>query len=102
MRVPTGAIDLALRTGAIVFPAMVRRTGRYALHAQLGPAMPLTITGDHDHDLRENLSRLVAIFERHMAADPGQWTVVERIWYEDAPSQDPVIDRTSPATPAIQ
>ncbi len=102
MRVPTGAIDLALRTGAVVFPAMVRRTGRYTLHAQLGPAMPLTITGDRDRDLHENLSRLVAIFERHMAADPGQWTVVERIWYEDAPAEPAVMDRTSPATPAIQ
>jgi lauroyl/myristoyl acyltransferase len=102
MRVPTGVIDLALRTGAIVFPAMVRRTGRYTLHAKLGPAMPLTITGDRDRDLQKNLARLMAIFEQHMAADPGQWTVVERIWYEDAPFEDSVREGKSPATPAVQ
>ncbi|HWQ27952.1 MAG TPA: lysophospholipid acyltransferase family protein, partial [Dehalococcoidia bacterium] len=102
MRVPTGVIDLALRTGAIVFPAMVRRTGRYTLHAKLGPAMPLTVTGDRDRDLRENLTRLMAIFEQHLAADPGQWTVVERIWYEDPPPARSAIENESPATPAVQ
>lgn len=102
MRVPTGVIDLALRTGAIVFPAMVRRTGRYTLHAKLGPAMPLTVTGDRDRDLRENLARLMAIFEQHLAADPGQWTVVERIWYEDSPPARSAVENESSATPAVQ
>lgn len=102
MRAPTGAIDLALRTGAIVFPAMVRRTGRYTLHAKLGPAMPVTVHGDRERDLRENLARLLAIFEEHMAADPGQWTVVERICWEESPTQDSAAQDRSSATPAVQ
>lgn len=104
VRAPTGAIDLALRTGATVFPAMVRRTGRYTLHAALGPPMPLILAGNRDEDLRANLARLMALFEAHMAPDPGQWTVVERIVYQDlpAPANLPPGDDEARVTPAVQ
>lgn len=83
-RFPTGAIDLALRTDAVVVPGWVRRIGEFKIHARLGPPMPLIRTGDNDEDLRANTAALLALFEQHLKADPGQWSVLDRIWPDDA------------------
>ncbi len=88
MRTPPGAIDLALRTGATIIPAMTRREDRLVVYARIGPPMPLILTGDRDTDIRVNLTRLMAIFEEHMAGDPGQWAVIERIHYRDIVAED--------------
>lgn len=82
-RFPTGAVDLAMRTGAVLMPGWVRRTGGFKVHAAIGPPMPLVLTGDADEDLRVNTARLLAIFEKHLKRDPGQWSVLDRIWPDD-------------------
>ncbi len=80
---PTGAVDLAMRTGSVLIPGWVRRTGGFKVHAAIGPPMPLIRTGNNDDDLRINSARLLAIFEEHLRQDPGQWSVLDRIWPDD-------------------
>lgn len=93
-RFPTGAIDLALRTNAVVVPGWVRRIGEFKVHARLGPAMPLVRTGNTEEDVRVNTAALLALFEQHLKADPGQWSVLDRIWPDDSPTT------AAPAEPA--
>ena len=83
---PTGAVDLAMRTNAVVMPGWVRRTGGFKIEAVIGPAMELVHTGCHDDDLRVNSQRLLQLFEEHLKKDPGQWSVLDRIWPEDDPA----------------
>jgi KDO2-lipid IV(A) lauroyltransferase len=83
---PTGAVDLAMRTGAVVMPGWVRRTGGFKVHAAIGPPMDLVLTGNADEDARANTARLLAIFEEHLKRDPGQWSVLDRIWPGDLPA----------------
>jgi KDO2-lipid IV(A) lauroyltransferase len=87
---PTGAVDLAMRTNSVLIPGWVRRTGGFKVHAKIGPPLELIRTGNRDEDLRLNTARLLALFEEHLKADPGQWSVLERIWPDDdaAPSQE--------------
>ena len=80
---PTGAVDLAMRTGAVLLPGWVRRTGGFKVEAIVGPPLPLVLTGHADEDLRVNTARLLALFERHLKRDPGQWSVLDRIWPDD-------------------
>ena len=80
---PTGAVDLAMRTGSVLIPGWVRRTGGFRVHAAIGPPMPLIMTGNTDDDLRINSARLLALFEQHLRQDPGQWSVLDRIWPDD-------------------
>ncbi len=80
---PTGAVDLAMRTGAVVLPGWVRREGGFKVRAVIGPPMPLVITGDAGRDLRVNTANLLARFEKHLQQDPGQWSVLDRIWPDD-------------------
>jgi lauroyl/myristoyl acyltransferase len=82
-RFPTGAVDLAMRTNAVLMPGWVRREGGYKISAELGPPLQLVITGDRDHDLRVNTQNLLKEFERQLKRDPGQWSVLDRIWPED-------------------
>jgi KDO2-lipid IV(A) lauroyltransferase len=88
-RFPTGAVDLAIRTNSALVPGWVRRLEGFKVEAVLGPELELIRTGDHDEDLRINTERLIRLFEVHLKRDPGQWSVLDRIWPDDtrAPSQ---------------
>ncbi len=85
-RFPTGAVDLALRTNAVLMPGWVRRAGGFKIDAAIGPPLELIRTGDREEDLRVNTAHLLALFEKHLRQDPGQWSVLDRIWPEDLPS----------------
>ena len=93
-RIPVGAVDLALRTGADLIPAWAWRIEGYRFRAHVGPPLEVVRTGDFDEDVRENTRRLLAIFEGHLRRDPGQWAVLEPIW--PAPEGEPAA--TSSAT----
>lgn len=93
-RFPTGAVDLAIRTNAMLLPGWVRRTGGFKIHTRLGPPLELIRTGDREEDLRVNTAALLALFEKHLKEDPGQWSVVDRIWPEDLQI------KSSPPSPA--
>lgn len=82
-RFPTGAIDLALRTNAVVMPGWVKRTGGFKVHAMIGPPLQLVRTGNNEEDLRVNSAALLKLFEQHLKDDPGQWGVLDKIWPGD-------------------
>ncbi len=82
-RFPTGAVDLAIRTNAMLLPGWVRRTGGFKMYTRLGPPLELIRTGDRDEDLRVNTAALLALFEKHLKEDPGQWSVLDRIWPDE-------------------
>lgn len=82
-RFPTGAVDLAIRTNAMLLPGWVRRTGGFKMYTRLGPPLELIRTGNRDEDLRVNTAALLALFEKHLKEDPGQWSVLDRIWLDE-------------------
>ncbi len=87
-RFPTGPVDLAMRTNSVLLPGFARRVGDYKIDGDLGPPLDLEITGDNERDLRVNTQRMLARFEDYLRQDPGQWSVLERIWPDDIPSGD--------------
>jgi KDO2-lipid IV(A) lauroyltransferase len=86
---PTGAIDLCLRTNAVMLPGWVHRLPGYKVHADIGPPLELIRTGDNEEDLRVNTHRLLKVFERVLKAEPEQWMVLDRIWKDDPSSARP-------------
>jgi KDO2-lipid IV(A) lauroyltransferase len=81
--IPTGAVDLALRTGAELIPAFVHREPGFHYHGYIGPPLSLVRTDDEQRDLRDNSANLLARFEEHLRSDPGQWAVLEQVWIDD-------------------
>jgi len=58
-RIPLGAVDLALRTGADLIPAWAWRIDGFRFHARIGPPLEVVRTGDFDKDVRLNAERLL-------------------------------------------
>jgi KDO2-lipid IV(A) lauroyltransferase len=85
---PTGPIEVALRTGAAVVPAFSRRTGRHQLVGSLEKPLELQRTGDLQADIRVGTLRFLERLERHLREDPGQWLVLESIW--EPPAEPPL------------
>lgn len=94
-RVPLGAIDLALRSGADIIPAWVWRKPGFRYQVVLGPPLPLVKTGDAEADVRANAQALMQVCERTLRTDPGQWLVMEPVWPHPTESK-------APAKPAVQ
>lgn len=79
-RIPLGAVELALRTGADLIPTWAWRIDGYRFRARIDPPLELVHTGNFEGDVRVNARRLLAVFEGHLRSDPGQWAVLEAIW----------------------
>jgi phosphatidylinositol dimannoside acyltransferase len=80
-RLPVGAVDLALHTGADLLPAITRRIRLDEFEATIEPPLKLLRTGNRDEDRRINTARLIKRFEKHLRQDPSQWFVLEEpVW----------------------
>jgi KDO2-lipid IV(A) lauroyltransferase len=77
---PTGPIEVALRTGATVVPSFSMRRNRYVIDAVVEEPLELEHTGDLKHDARVSMLRFLERYERRLRAEPEQWGVLEAIW----------------------
>jgi len=77
---PTGPIEVALRTGAVVIPSFSMRRNKYVIEAIMEPPLELERTGDSEHDVRASMLRYLEGYERRLRAEPEQWAVLEAIW----------------------
>lgn len=83
-RIPTGAVDLAAHTGAVLLPLLTRRIALDRFEAVIEPPLELVRTGDEVADRRLNTERLIQRFEPYLRQDPSQWFVLqEPVWSED-------------------
>ncbi|MCS7051405.1 MAG: lysophospholipid acyltransferase family protein, partial [Thermomicrobium sp.] len=77
---PIGPVALALRTGATLLPAFTIRLHPRRSLVVIDPPLELQHSGNHEHDLQENLQRVARCLERMIRTDPGQWAVLQPIW----------------------
>lgn len=77
---PLGASRLALETGALIVPmAMTRKEdGNYRFI--IYPELPVTQTGNMEHDLLENTQRQTKMMEEIICQYPDQWVWMHRRW----------------------
>lgn len=95
-RFPTGAVEIALKTGAPILPAFCMRDQNDAYIAIGEPPLFLTPSEDHAADVRSAMEAILATFERYIKRYPDQWHVLEPIWPEK-----PVVPAvTIPSPPA--
>ena len=94
-RMPVGAVELALRTGAVLIPMFCRRTkgGRFDLFSD--PPLEMIVAGNAEEDVRVNALRIIAAMEREIREDPGQWIVLESVWEPEERTEKPPLVRQS-------
>jgi len=68
-----GPALLALRTGAAIVPAHVRRLGPGRHRLSFDPEIELVTTGDRDADVREAVTRINEALSRFIRSAPAGW-----------------------------
>ena len=79
-RLPTGAVDLALRTGAPVLPAFVMRTSGDRFRVHIEPAFTLKRTADREADVQAGMRKMAAALEVGIRLAPDQWFPLDPVW----------------------
>lgn len=85
---PTGPIELAMRTGAVVVPVFCPRRANGKVEAFLEEPVEMVDSGDFAADVRTNALKLLARFEKYLLRDPGQWIVLESVWTSERSASD--------------
>ena len=86
---PTGPIEVALRTGAAIVPSFSSRRGRYVIEAVAQPPIEIERTDDLQADVKMAMLEFVSRMEAQLRAEPDQWMVLERLWDADASEPQP-------------
>jgi KDO2-lipid IV(A) lauroyltransferase len=79
-RLPGGAVDLALRTGAPILPAFVVRTPDDRFRVFIDPAFTLKRTANREADLDAGMRAVAAAMERGIRRAPDQWFPLQPVW----------------------
>lgn len=82
---PTGPIEVGLRTGAPIFPSFSVRRGKYKIEAWLEEPLEVQRTDDLQADVRAMALKWIARYEDYLRREPHQWAVFERLWDEAPP-----------------
>ena len=77
---PTGAVELAMRVGAVIMPIFAHRRPGNKIEVFIYPPLEMARTGSFERDVRTNVATLLGYLERHISQDPGQWMVLEPVW----------------------
>lgn len=80
---PTGPIEVGLRTGAPIFPSFSLRRGKYKIEAWLEEPLEIERTDDFQADVRAAALKWIARYEDYLRREPHQWAVFERLWDAD-------------------
>ena len=76
---PTGPIELALRTNAAVVPGFAIRT-RGGRRITFLPELKLRRSDDREADLAAGMLAMAQALEQGIGAAPDQWFVLQPIW----------------------
>ncbi|MFN8585369.1 MAG: hypothetical protein U0446_08640 [Dehalococcoidia bacterium] len=79
-RLPSGAVDLSLRTGAPILPVFVTRTPRGRYRVYIDEAFQVQRTGDHEADIEAGMRQVAAALETGIRRAPDQWFPLQPVW----------------------
>jgi KDO2-lipid IV(A) lauroyltransferase len=79
-RLPSGPIELALRTGAAVIPGVGLRLGPARYAASMMAPLDLQRTGSREADIQAGMQAMAHALEECVERAPDQWFVLRAIW----------------------
>lgn len=77
---PVGATVLAMKTGAAIVPTYVYLGDDWKQHMYILPEIPITLTGDEEHDMVANTQVLTNFIEDVIRQHPEQWVWMHKRW----------------------
>lgn len=80
---PTGPVEVALRTAAAIVPSFSVRRGRYVIEAWSQEPIEVARTDDLQADVRAAMLVFIERMEAFLRQEPESWGVFERLWDDD-------------------
>jgi len=77
---PSGAIQLALASGAPLVPSFIIRDGAYHHHQIVGEPVELMREGPKEELLEKNMPKVVKVLEKYISENLDQWVMFHNIW----------------------
>jgi KDO2-lipid IV(A) lauroyltransferase len=77
---PAGATILALKTGAAVVPTYIYLGVDEWQHMHILPEIPMTVSGNEEHDIHFNTQVLTNFIEEKIREHPDQWVWMHERW----------------------
>lgn len=79
---PTGALQIALRSGAPLVPSFIWRDGKYTHHLVIRKPIELDREGDKEELISKNMDKLIAVMESHIREHLAEWELFHDIWVD--------------------
>ncbi len=79
---PTGALQIALRSGAPLVPSFIWRDGKYTHHLVIRKPIELDREGDKEELISKNMNKLIAVMEDHIREHITEWELFHDIWID--------------------
>lgn len=78
--VPSGAIELALKSGAPILPSFIWRKDKYNHFQVIDKALDIKRDGDHKALVRSNNKIIIGIMEKYIKEHIEEWEMFHDIW----------------------
>ncbi len=79
---PTGALQIALRSGAALIPCFIWRDGKYTHHQVIGEPVELELTGEKEELIEKNMKKIIPIMEKYIREHIVEWELFHDIWID--------------------
>ncbi|MHB1376990.1 MAG: lysophospholipid acyltransferase family protein [Candidatus Humimicrobiaceae bacterium] len=83
VKLPSGAIQIALASGAPLIPSFIVRDGPYHHHQIVGEPLDLIREGTKEELLEKNMQKIVQVLEKYITENLDQWVMFHNIWATD-------------------
>ncbi|MEE8325245.1 MAG: lysophospholipid acyltransferase family protein [Candidatus Humimicrobiaceae bacterium] len=79
---PTGALQIALRSGAPLVPVFIWRDGKYTHHLVIRKPIELDRVGERDELISKNMDKVISVMETHIREHITEWELFHDIWVD--------------------
>ena len=79
---PTGALQIALRSGAPLIPSFIYRKGKYNHFQIIENPIDLIREGDKETLIAQNMKKVIKVMEKYIRDNISEWEMFHDIWSE--------------------
>lgn len=80
---PSGAIQIALASGAPLIPSFIVRDGKYHHHQTIYEPLDLIREGEKEKLIEKNMQIIINVLEKQIRENIDQWVMFHDIWVKD-------------------
>jgi len=79
---PTGAVQIALKTGAQLIPSFIIRKSKYNHYQIIGKPIKLQREGNKEELIKINMAKVIRVIEKYIKENIEEWEMFHNIWAE--------------------